>query len=143
MAVDEKGYHLEDCTMEAATCVHVSHLPGKCHRHHSTQPRRGKYRQRKGKEKPEEWQEKPEASKSAVQDKNKVIRKPATLRCFPRLAGPPAKKQGPFVRLCCYLQWLSVQITREQIDTFSWQGSRGKYRKKKCQQLDTNGNGKT
>lgn len=69
MAVDEKGYHLEDCTLEAAICVHASHLPGKCHCYHSTQPKRGKYRQRKGKEKPEEWWGKPEASKSAVQDK--------------------------------------------------------------------------
>lgn len=25
MAVDEKGYHLEDYTLEAAICVHVSH----------------------------------------------------------------------------------------------------------------------
>lgn len=30
--VDWKDYHLEDHTWETATYIHVSHLPGKCHR---------------------------------------------------------------------------------------------------------------
>ena len=55
---------------------------------------------------------KPEARESAIHDNLWIFRIHTCSHVFPRLAGFPRWEIKPFSRLCCYLQWFGVQITR-------------------------------
>ena len=102
-------------------------------RHHSTDPdpplEGGNYTDRGREKRSQRNAGKPEVSKSAIQDKLWILRNHTHWDVFPRLAGFSCWETKPFSSLCCYQQWLGVQIIGEQGDTFWCQGSQGRYRK--------------